>query len=305
MPIKIPEGLPARQTLTEENIFVMDEYRALTQEIRPLKIAILNLMPTKIATETQLLRLLGNSPLQVEIELLHTSTHKSKNTSEEHLLKYYKTFDDVKHETFDGLIITGAPVEKLPFEQVEYWDELCRVMEWSKTHVFSTYHICWGAQSALYYHYGVPKYELEDKLFGIFPHKLEMEHVPLCRGFDDVVMVPQSRHTTLKREDIEKVPEVSIVASSEICGPYIMMAKEGRQIFVTGHSEYDWNTLLKEYVRDKTAGLPIGVPLNYYPDDDDTQKPIVSWRAHANLLYTNWLNYYVYQSTPYELSEIR
>ncbi|MCQ2401636.1 MAG: homoserine O-succinyltransferase [Lachnospiraceae bacterium] len=305
MPIKIPEGLPARQTLTEENIFVMDEYRALTQEIRPLKIAILNLMPTKIATETQLLRLLGNSPLQVEIELLHTSTHKSKNTSEEHLLKYYKTFDDVKHETFDGLIITGAPVEKLPFEQVEYWDELCRVMEWSKTHVFSTYHICWGAQAALYYHYGVPKYELEDKLFGIFPHKLEMEHVPLCRGFDDVVMVPQSRHTTLKREDIEKVPEVSIVASSEICGPYIMMAKEGRQIFVTGHSEYDWNTLLKEYVRDKTAGLPIGVPLNYYPDDDDTQKPIVSWRAHANLLYTNWLNYYVYQSTPYELSEIR
>lgn len=305
MPIKIPEGLPARQTLTEENIFVMDEYRALTQEIRPLKIAILNLMPTKIATETQLLRLLGNSPLQVEIELLHTSTHKSKNTSEEHLLKYYKTFDDVKHETFDGLIITGAPVEKLPFEQVEYWDELCRVMEWSKTHVFSTYHICWGAQAALYYHYGVPKYELEDKLFGIFPHKLEMEHVPLCRGFDDVVMVPQSRHTTLKREDIEKVPEVSIVASSEICGPYIMMAKEGRQIFVTGHSEYDWNTLLKEYVRDKTAGLPIGVPLNYYPDDDDTQKPIVSWRAHANLIYTNWLNYYVYQSTPYELSEIR
>ena len=305
MPIKIPEGLPARQTLTEENIFIMDEYRALTQEIRPLKIAILNLMPTKIATETQLLRLLGNSPLQVEVELLHTSTHKSKNTSEEHLLKYYKTFDDVKHENFDGLIITGAPVEKLAFEEVEYWGELCRIMEWSKTHVYSTYHICWGAQAALYYHYGVPKYELPEKLFGIFPHKLEMEHVPLCRGFDDVVMVPQSRHTTIKREDIEKVPEISIVASSEISGPYIMMAKGGRQIFVTGHSEYDWDTLLKEYVRDKTAGLPIGVPLNYYPDDDDTKKPVVSWRAHANLIYTNWLNYYVYQSTPYELSEIK
>lgn len=305
MPIKIPEGLPARQTLTEENIFVMDEYRALTQEIRPLKIAILNLMPTKIVTETQLLRLLGNSPLQVEVELLHTSTHKSKNTSEEHLLKYYKTFDDVKHETFDGLIITGAPVEKLPFEQVEYWDELCRIMEWSKTHVYSTYHICWGAQAALYYHYGIPKYELPEKLFGIFPHKLEKEHVPLCRGFDDVVMVPQSRHTTIKREDVEKVPEISIIASSDISGPYIMMAKEGRQIFVTGHSEYDWDTLLREYVRDRTAGLPIGVPLNYYPDDDDTRKPIVSWRAHANLIYTNWLNYYVYQSTPYELSEIK
>lgn len=305
MPIKIPEGLPARQTLTEENIFVMDEYRALTQEIRPLKIAILNLMPTKIVTETQLLRLLGNSPLQVEVELLHTSTRKSKNTSEEHLLKYYKTFDDVKHETFDGLIITGAPVEKLPFEQVEYWDELCRIMEWSKTHVYSTYHICWGAQAALYYHYGIPKYELPEKLFGIFPHKLEKEHVPLCRGFDDVVMVPQSRHTTIKREDVEKVPEISIIASSDISGPYIMMAKEGRQIFVTGHSEYDWDTLLREYVRDRTAGLPIGVPLNYYPDDDDTRKPIVSWRAHANLIYTNWLNYYVYQSTPYELSEIK
>lgn len=305
MPIKIPEGLPARQTLTEENIFVMDEYRALTQEIRPLKIAILNLMPTKIVTETQLLRLLGNSPLQVEVELLHTSTHKSKNTSEEHLLKYYKTFDDVKHETFDGLIITGAPVEKLPFEQVEYWDELCRIMEWSKTHVYSTYHICWGAQAALYYHYGIPKYELPEKLFGIFPHKLEKEHVPLCRGFDDVVMVPQSRHTTIKREDVEKVPEISIIASSDISGPYIMMAKEGRQIFVTGHSEYDWDTLLREYVRDRTAGLPIGVPLNYYPDDDDTRKPVVSWRAHANLIYTNWLNYYVYQSTPYELSEIK
>lgn len=305
MPIKIPEGLPARQTLTEENIFVMDEYRALTQQIRPLKIAILNLMPTKIVTETQLLRLLGNSPLQVEVELIHTSTHKSKNTSQEHLLKYYKTFDDIKHETFDGLIITGAPVEKLPFEQVEYWDELCRVMEWSKTHVFSTYHICWGAQAALYYHYGIPKYGLPEKLFGIFPHRLEVEHLPLCRGFDDSVMVPQSRHTTIKREDVEKVPEISIVASSKECGPYIMMAKEGRQIFVTGHSEYDWDTLQKEYIRDKTAGLPIGVPSNYYPGDDDTQRPLVSWRAHANLLFTNWLNYYVYQSTPYELNEIR
>lgn len=305
MPIKIPEGLPARQTLTEENIFVMDEYRALTQQIRPLKIAILNLMPTKIVTETQLLRLLGNSPLQCEVELLHTGTHKSKNTPEDHLLKYYKTFDDVKHETFDGLIITGAPVEKLPFEKVEYWDELCRVMEWSKTHVFSTYHICWGAQAALYYHYGIPKYELEQKLFGVFPHHLETEHVPLCRGFDDAVMVPQSRHTTIRREDVEKVSGISVIASSEVCGPYILMAKEGRQVFVTGHSEYDWNTLEKEYLRDKGAGLPISIPANYYPDDDDTKHPLVSWRAHANLLFTNWLNYYVYQSTPYELNEIR
>jgi len=304
MPIKIPEGLPARQTFAEENIFVMDEFRAINQQIRPLKIAILNLMPTKIATETQLLRLLGNSPLQVEIELLHTSTHKSKNTSEEHLLKFYKTFKDVKFQTFDGLIITGAPIELMPFEQVEYWQELCEIMEWSKTHVFSTYHICWGAQAALHYHYGVDKYPLPEKLFGIFPHHMDQKHCMLTRGFDDVFMVPQSRHTTLKREDIEKIPEIEILASNEKCGPYIMMAKEGRQIFVTGHSEYDTGTLEKEYLRDKGEGKPISVPENYYPDDDDTKKPMLTWRAHANLLFTNWLNYYVYQTTPYDLREI-
>lgn len=304
MPIKIPEALPAAQTLAEENIFIMGEQRATTQRIRPLRIGILNLMPTKVATETQLLRLLGNTPLQVEVELLHTKTHESKNTSKEHLLKFYKTFDDVKDGYFDGFIITGAPVEKMEFEEVEYWPELCEIMEWTKTHVYSTFHICWGAQAALHYHYGINKYMLPEKLFGVYPHRVIADHPILCRGFDDVIMVPQSRHTTLRKEDILEVPELQILAENEKCGPYIMKIRDGRQIFVTGHSEYDADTLEREYIRDKKAGLPITVPENYYPDDDDTKRPNVSWRAHAHLLFANWLNYFVYQSTPYDISEI-
>lgn len=304
MPIKIPEALPAAQTLAEENIFTMGEQRATTQRIRPLRIGILNLMPTKVATETQLLRLLGNTPLQVEVELLHTKTHESKNTSKEHLLKFYKTFDDVKDGYFDGFIITGAPVEKMEFEEVEYWPELCEIMEWTKTHVYSTFHICWGAQAALHYHYGINKYMLPEKLFGVYPHRVIADHPILCRGFDDVIMVPQSRHTTLRKEDILEVPELQILAENEKCGPYIMKIRDGRQIFVTGHSEYDADTLEREYIRDKKAGLPITVPENYYPDDDDTKRPNVSWRAHAHLLFANWLNYFVYQSTPYDISEI-
>ena len=305
MPIKIPMELPARSVLENENIFVMDEVRASSQEIRPLEILILNLMPTKIDTETQLLRLLGNTPLQVEAELIRTSTHQSKNTPEDHLLKFYKTFKDVRYKTFDGMIITGAPVEHLPFEQVDYWGELCDIMEWSKTHVHSTFHICWGAQAGLYYHFGIPKYPLDKKLFGIFPHRVERKSSILCRGFDDVFMVPQSRHTTIHREDVEKHPEIKIIAGSEEAGVYIMATNEGRQIFITGHSEYDPGTLRKEYLRDKDAGLPIEIPKNYFPDDDDTKEPLVTWRSHANLLYANWLNYFVYQTTPYDLKEIK
>lgn len=305
MPIKIPEALPAAQTLAEENIFIMGEQRATTQRIRPLRIGILNLMPTKIATETQLLRLLGNTPLQVEVQLIHTKTHESKNTSKEHLLQFYKTYGDIKDDFFDGFIITGAPVEKMEFEEVEYWPELCEIMEWTKTHVYSTFHICWGAQAALHYHYGIQKYNLPEKLFGVYPHKVVADHPILCRGFDDVIMVPQSRHTTLRKEDILEVPQLQILAENEKCGPYIMKIRDGRQIFVTGHSEYDWDTLEREYIRDKNAGLPIRVPENYYPDDDDTKKPVVSWRAHAHLLFANWLNYFVYQSTPYDISEIK
>ncbi len=297
--------LPARSVLENENIFVMDEVRASSQEIRPLEILILNLMPTKIDTETQLLRLLGNTPLQVEAELIRTSTHQSKNTPEEHLLKFYKTFKDVRYKTFDGMIITGAPVEHLEFEQVDYWSELCDIMEWSKTHVHSTFHICWGAQAGLYYHFGIPKYPLDKKLFGIFPHTVERKSSILCRGFDDVFMVPQSRHTTIHREDVEKHPEIKIIACSEEAGVYIMATNEGRQIFITGHSEYDPGTLRKEYLRDKDAGLPIEIPKNYFPDDDDTKEPLVTWRSHANLLYANWLNYFVYQTTPYDLKEIK
>ena len=305
MPIKIPQGLPARDIIEGENIFVMDEVRASTQDIRPLQILILNLMPTKIDTETQLLRLLGNTPLQVEPELIRTDSHQSKNTSEEHLLKFYKTFRDVKYRTFDGMIITGAPVEHLPFEQVDYWQELCEIMEWSKTHVHSTFHICWGAQAALYYHFGVPKIGLPKKLFGIYPHVVERKSSILCRGFDDVFMAPHSRHTTVDRAEIEKHPEIKIVASSEDAGVYIMMTENGRQIFITGHSEYDVGTLRKEYLRDKNLGLPIEIPVNYFPDDDDSKEPLVNWRGHANLLYANWLNYFVYQTTPFDLREIR
>ena len=305
MPIKIPNALPATQTLINENIFVMTETRALTQDIRPLRVAVLNLMPTKIATETQLARLLGNTPLQVEFELLNTSSHKAKNTDESHMLAFYKTFDDVKDCKFDGLIITGAPVEQMEFEQVEYWDELCAVMEWSKTNVHSTFHICWGAQAGLYYHYGIKKYPLEKKLFGVFPHTVERRSSMLLRGFDDEFMVPHSRHTTVRREDIEAVPELKILASSPEAGVYAISTEGGRQIFITRHSEYDRDTLKNEYLRDKNAGLPIDVPKNYFPNDDDTLEPRVTWRGHANLIYSNWLNYYVYQTTPYDISAIK
>lgn len=304
MPIKIPNELPAYQTLTEENIFVMTETRATTQEIRPLQILLLNLMPTKIATETQLSRLLSNTPLQVELELMSVSGHIPKNTPQEHMLAFYKHFNDVKDRNFDGMVITGAPVEHLPFEKVEYWEELCEIMEWSKTHVHSTFHICWGAQAGLYYHYGIQKYPLAKKLFGVFPHVVERKSNMLFRGSDDVFMVPHSRHTTVRREDIEKVPELKILATSPEAGIYALSTENGRQIFITGHSEYDARTLESEYLRDKNLGLPIEVPKNYYPNDDDTQPPRVTWRSCANLLYSNWLNYFVYQTTPYDLSQL-
>ena len=304
MPIKIPDSLPATQTLLNENIFVMDELRAAKQDIRPLRVALLNLMPTKIETETQFARLLSNSPLQVELTLLQTATYEAKNTSREHLLAFYETFEDVKERKFDGLVITGAPVELMEFEDVEYWDELCRIMEWSKTHVYSTLHICWGAQAALYYHYGIKKYPMAEKLFGVFPHEVEYKNSMLFRGFDDVFMAPHSRHTTIHREDVEAVPELQILASSEEAGVYVIKTEQGKQIFITGHSEYDALTLEKEYLRDKNAGLPIEVPKNYYPDDDDTRKPLVTWRSSANLLFFNWLNYFVYQTTPFELDAI-
>lgn len=302
MPIKIPNELPAAQTLLDENIFVMTEARATSQDIRPLKIAILNLMPTKVTTETQLSRLLGNTPLQVEIELLQTETHKTTHTSQDHMLSFYKTFRDVKDQYFDGLIITGAPVEKLPFEEVGYWDELCQIMEWSKSHVYSTFHICWGAQAGLYYHYGVPKYTLDKKLFGVFRHRVEYKNPILLRGFDSVFMVPHSRHTSIRREEIEKVPEVRILASSDEAGVYAMFTKGGRMVFIMGHSEYDADTLKNEYLRDVGQGLQIDVPKNYFTDDDPSKEPLVTWRGHGNLLYSNWLNYFVYQDTPYDLS---
>lgn len=305
MPIKIPNLLPATQTLLNENIFVMTETRAITQDIRPLHILLLNLMPKKIDTETQLARLLGNSPLQVDLTLLQTATHKAKHTSAEHMLAFYKTFDEVSDRRFDGMIITGAPVEQMEFEEVEYWKELCEIMEWSKTHVTSTFHICWGAQAGLYYHYGIKKYPLQKKLFGVFPHVADYKRSILLRGFDDTFMVPQSRHTTIKREDIEKIPELKILSSSEEAGVYIVSTDKGRQIFVTGHSEYDPGTLKSEYERDKKAGLPIEIPKNYFPNDDDTKEPMVTWRSCANLLYSNWLNYFVYQTTPYNINEIQ
>ncbi len=304
MPIRIPNDLPAVKTLLNENIFVMSEQRAVTQDIRPLRILLLNLMPNKIATETQLSRLLGNTPLQVELELIHTSTYHSKNTSSEHLLAFYKTFEDVKDQTFDGMIITGAPVEKMEFEEVEYWDELCQIMEWTKTHVHSTFHICWGAQAGLYYHYGIKKYPLDSKLFGVFEHTADYKNSMLLRGFDDTFFVPHSRHTTIKREDIEKVKELKIVASSEKAGIYALLTENGKQVFITGHSEYDANTLNDEYMRDLDRGDAIDVPENYYPDDDPKNVPNVKWRSHAHLLYSNWLNYFVYQTTPYDIKEI-
>ncbi|MBR4068134.1 MAG: homoserine O-succinyltransferase [Clostridia bacterium] len=304
MPIKIPNALPATRTLEEENIFVMTETRAITQDIRPLKILLLNLMPTKIVTETQFARLLGNTPLQVELTLLQTSTHKATHTAEEHMMAFYKVFDDVKDQNFDGMVITGAPVEQMPFEEVNYWDELCRIMEWSKTHVHSTLHICWGAQAGLYYHYGIRKHQLEKKLFGVYPHTLDKPRAILLRGFDEVFMVPHSRYTTVKREDVEKIPQLSILASSEEAGVFLIAAPEGKHIFATGHAEYDARTLENEYLRDKNAGLGTAVPENYYPGNDDTKAPNVTWRGHANLLFSNWLNYFVYQTTPYDLDTL-
>ena len=305
MPIKIPNDLPAAKTLQEENIFVMTETRAMTQDIRPLKILILNLMPKKIETETQLARLLGNTPLQVEPTLIRTSSHQSKNVAEEHLLAFYKTFDEVKELNFDGMVITGAPVEHLPFEEVEYWDELCEIMEWSKTHVHSTLHICWASQAGLYYHYGIHKHQLPEKLFGVFPHTVDYKGSILFRGFDDIFFVPQSRHTTFWAEDIQKVDGLKVLSSSERAGVYAVSSKNGRQIFITGHSEYDANTLENEYLRDKSLGKEIKIPENYYPSDDPTKPPIVSWRAHANLLFSNWLNYFVYQTTPYDIKKVK
>ena len=304
MPIKIPNDLPAVKVLADENIFVMTETRAISQDIRPLKILLLNLMPKKIETETQFSRLLGNTPLQVELELIHTTSYKSTHVAEEHLLSFYKTFDEVKDNYYDGFIITGAPVEHLEFEEVEYWQELVEIMEWSKTHVHSTLHICWGAQAGLYYHYGIKKKLLDKKAFGVFPHIVDYKRSILFRGFDDIFMVPQSRHTTVSREDVEGCSELKILASSEETGVHTVMSKRGRQIFVTGHSEYDPDTLKNEYLRDLSQGKPIEIPKNYFPSDDPKKPPNVSWRAHANLFFSNWLNYFVYQTTPYNIKSV-
>ena len=304
MPIRIPNDLPAADVLQQENIFVMNQNRAGSQDIRPLEIVLLNLMPTKVVTETQLSRLLGNTPLQVNLSLMHTPSHRSKNTPQDHLLSFYKDFGDLKHRKFDGMVITGAPVEQLPFEEVDYWQELCQIMQWSKTNVHSTLHICWGAQAGLYYHYGIPKHDLDKKLFGVFPHQADYKRAILLRGFDDTFYAPHSRHTTVLREDIEKCPELRILASSQEAGVYAVMTKHGKQIFVMGHGEYDPDTLDREYRRDKALGLPIAVPANYYPDDDDTREPLVTWRGHANLLFSNWLNYFVYQTTPYDIMTV-
>jgi len=304
MPIKIPNELPAVKTLNSENIFVITETRAMTQDIRPLRILLLNLMPTKIVTETQLSRLLGNTPLQVELELLHTKSHEPKNTPRSHLLSFYKTFEDVRHNYYDGMIITGAPVELMPFEEVEYWEELCEIMEWTKKHVHSTFHICWGAQAGLYYHYGIDKHLLPKKLSGVYPHKVDHVGSILFRGSDDVFMVPHSRNTTILQEDIAKVPGLKILATSAEAGVYAVSSDNGKQIFITGHSEYDGDTLHKEYTRDIAAGINPEVPQNYYPDDDPAKTPRVTWRSHAHLIYANWLNYFVYQSTPYDLTEL-
>jgi len=304
MPVKIPNALPAATTLTNENIFVMTEQRAETQDIRPLKIAIVNLMPTKEATETQLLRVLGNTPLQVEPVFIRTETYTSTHASAEYMETFYRTFDEVKDEKFDGCIITGAPVEMMPFENVAYWDELKKLMDWANDNVFSTLYICWGAQAALYHNYGIQKYELAEKKFGIFRHKVLVKNSRLMRGFDDVFNMPHSRHTEVRREDIEKEPNLTIMAESEEAGVAIIVSNDRRQVFVTGHGEYDADTLEKEYLRDKNQGKPIKPPVNYYPGGDTTQPPMVTWRSHANLLYCNWLNYYVYQETPYDISKI-
>lgn len=305
MPIKIPNDLPAAEILNNENIFVMDEKRAFQQDIRPLEIAILNLMPSKILTETQLLRLLGNSALQVKITFLHPKSHISKNTSAEHLGTFYSTFDEIENQRFDGLIITGAPIEHLEFEEVTYWEELKKIMDWSLYNVYSTFHICWGAQAGLYHHYKIPKYPLNRKMFGVFEHSVNKKYIKLCRGFDDSFFVPHSRHTEVRTEDVEKIPNLEILSTSNEAGMYICASKDGRQIFVTGHSEYDGLVLKSEYNRDIEKNISIDIPKNYFPENDPEKEPIVKWRSHANLLYSNWLNYYVYQETPYDLNELR
>jgi len=304
VPIRISSELPAFKTLGEENIFVMSKERAEHQDIRPLKVIILNIMPKKIETESQLMRLLSNTPLQVDVELLQMASHVSKNTSSSHLASFYKTFDEIADYRYDGMIITGAPVELLDFEQVDYWKEICSIMEWSKTHVFSTIYICWAAQAGLYYHYGIPKYTLDHKMFGIFPHRAEVSNCQLLRGFDDVFYVPHSRNTEVRREDIERIPQLEILTSSDISGVHIVANKNGRQYFITGHSEYDRDTIANEYRRDLEKGIDIQLPYNYFPGDNPDNMPVFSWRCTANLMFSNWLNYCVYQKTPYNLDEL-
>jgi len=304
MPVRIPDDLPARKTLAEENIFVMSTERAVHQDIRTLRIAVLNLMPTKIVTETQLLRLLGNSPLQVDITFIRMGMHESKNTPTEHLDAFYESLDEVLHERFDGLVITGAPVETLPFDEVDYWPELVRLMDWSRRNVWSTLHICWGAQAALYHHYGVPKYPVACKIFGLFSHRVLDGQVPVMRGFDEVFLAPHSRHTEVRRGDIEKVKELKLLSVSDEAGVYMAMSQDGRMVFVTGHPEYDRLTLKAEYDRDVAKGMNIAVPKNYFPGDDPAKEPLVTWRSHAHLLYSNWLNYCVYQETPFDLGKL-
>lgn len=304
MPIRISSELPAFKTLGEENIFVMSKERAEHQDIRPLKVIILNIMPKKIETECQLMRLLSNTPLQVDIDLLQMASHISKNTSGHHLEAFYKTFEEIKDRRYDGMIVTGAPVELLDFEKVDYWEEITEIFEWSKTHVFSTLHICWAAQAGLYYHFGVPKYELPQKMFGIFPHRAEVEKCLLLKGFDDIFYVPHSRNTEVRREDIEKEPQLEILTSSETAGIHIVANKNGRQYFITGHSEYDRDTIAAEYFRDLNKGIDIQLPYNYFPDDNPENTPVFSWRCTANLMFSNWLNYCVYQRTPYNLDEL-
>lgn len=305
MPIRIPSNLPARRILEDENIFIMTEERAYSQDIRPLEIGILNLMPTKIETETQLSRLLGNTPLQVQLTLIQVDSHVAKNTSKEHMLAFYKSFSSIRDRYFDGLVITGAPVEMLEFEEVSYWNELCEIFEWTKTHVHSTFHICWGAQAALYYHFGIRKHKLEKKLFGVYKHRVSYTNPILLRGFDEEFHVPHSRHTTILTEDVMAVKELKLFSTSEEAGVYAMATDKGRQIFITGHSEYDRDTLKMEYLRDLSQGKDIDIPKNYFPDDNPERIPVMNWRSHANLLYSNWLNYFVYQTTPFELNEIR
>ena len=304
MPIKTQNDLPAKEILENENIFVMDEFRAVHQDMRPLQVLILNNMPVKQDTELQLLRALSNTPLQIAVSFMKMNSHVSLNTPIQHLNQFYKTFDELKNNKFDGLIITGAPVEQIPFEEVDYWKELCEIMDWSRKHVFSTFHICWGAQAGLYYHYGLKKVLLPQKLFGVYEHKVMNRKVPLVRGFDDTFLIPHSRHTAVLSEDIHNCSELTVLAESEEAGVLLCMAEEGRQIFVMGHPEYDRYTLHNEYMRDKNKGLPIQMPKNYYPGNDDTQRPSLQWRSHSNNLYCNWLNYYVYQTTPYDLNEI-